>query len=161
MDMQQRHAIEHECERLIQRFNYLFNEDLGLVADMFTDDGYLYLGKWKLGPGPEPMREPLHAGSKNMMSGVEVVLNTVSNVLIDVIDETTATGRSRDTFWEHGYYDGDLQGRPAPVSAPIGINEWEDEFRCVDGEWKFQTRRMNAVFNNKVWKLQRVPRAGG
>ena len=107
------------------------------------------------------MREPLHAGSKNMMSGVEVVLNTVSNVLIDVIDETTATGRSRDTFWEHGYHDGDLQGRPAPVSAPICINEWEDEFRSVDGEWKFQTRRMNAVFNNKVWKLQRVPRAGG
>jgi hypothetical protein len=158
VERSERHAIEHECEKLINRFYYLFNEDMSLVADMFTDDGYLILGKWELGPGPEPMKAPLHAGSKNMMEGVEVVLNTVSNVLVDVIDENNAIGRSRDTFWEHGYYDGDLQGRPAPITSPIGINEWQDEFKCVDGEWKFYKRTMTGVFNNKVWKLQRVRR---
>ena len=158
MERSERHAIEHECEKLINRFYYLFNQDMSLVADMFTEDGLLVLGRWELGPGGEAMKEPLHKGSKNMLDGVEVVLNTVSNVVVDVIDANTATGMSCDTFWEHGYYDGDLQGRPAPITSPIGINTWQDEFKCVDGEWKFSRRQMTAVFNNKVWKLQRVRR---
>ncbi len=158
METAERQAIEHDCAKLINRFYYLFNQDMSLVADMFTDDGLLILGGWQLGPGPEPMRAPLHKGSKNMLEGVEVVLNTVSNIVVDVIDDQHATGMSCDTFWEHGYYDGDLQGRPAPVTSPIGINTWKDEFRCVDGEWKFSRRQMAAVFNNKVWKLQRVRR---
>ena len=158
MQQLERHAIEHECEKLINRFYYLFNDDMSFVADLFTEDGYLILGKWALGPGPDAMRAPLHAGSKNMLAGVEVVLNTVSNVIVDVVDENHATGLSRDTFCEHGYYDGDLQGRPAPITSPIGINHWEDDFKRVDGEWKFYKRRMTAVFNNKVWKLQRLPR---
>ncbi|MDA0788242.1 MAG: nuclear transport factor 2 family protein [Proteobacteria bacterium] len=161
MDRSERHAIEHECSKLINRFYHLFNQDMSFVADMFTDDGMLMLGRWPVGPGPEAMKEPLHKGSKNMLDGVEVVLNTVSNIVIDVVDETHATGISCDTFWEYGYYDGDLQGRPAPISAPIGINTWTDEFRCVDGEWKFSKRQMTAVFNNKVWKLQRIGRPKG
>ena len=158
MDRMERIAIEHDCEKLINRFYYLFNEDLSFVADLFTDDGVLVLGKWELGPGPDAMKEPLHKASKNMLEGVEVVLNTVSNIVVDVVDENHATALSRDTFWEHGYYDGDLQGTPAPISSPIGINTWEDELQCVDGEWKFARRRMIAVFNNKSWKLQRVRR---
>jgi len=156
MDRTERHAIEHECEKLINRFYYLFNEDMSLVVDMFTDDGILLLGRWQVGPGHDAMKVPLHKGSKNMLEGVEVVLNTVSNVLVDAIDETHATGMSCDTFWEHGYYDGDLQGRPAPITSPIGINTWHDEFRCVAGEWKFAKRQMTPVFNNKAWKLQKV-----
>ena len=158
MDTFERIAIEHDCEKLINRFYYLFNDDMAFVADLFTDDGVLILGRWELGPGAEPMREPLHRGSKNMLEGVEVVLNTVSNIVVDVIDANNATAISRDTFWEHGYYDGDLQGQPAPITSPIGINTWEDQLRCVDGEWKFARRQMTAVFNNKVWKLQRIPR---
>lgn len=158
MERLERHFIERDCEKLINRFYYLFNEDMSLVADLFTSDGSLFLGKWQVGPGPEAMRDPLHAGSKNMLEGVEVVLNTVSNIVVDVVDENHATGLSRDTFWEHGYYDGDLQGMPAPISSPIGINTWEDEFMCEDGEWKFQTRKMIPIFNNKAWKLQRVRR---
>jgi hypothetical protein len=158
VDRIERHAIEHECTKLINRFYYLFNQDMSLVADMFTDDGVMMLGRWQVGPGPESMKEPLHRGSKNMLEGVEVVLNTVSNVVVDVINESSATGMSCDTFWEHGYYDGDLQGTPAPISAPIGINTWHDEFRCVAGEWKFSKRQMKAVFNNKAWKLQKIRR---
>jgi hypothetical protein len=158
VEISERHAIERECEKLINRFYYLFNQDMSLVADMFTEEGVMSLGGWKLGPGPEVMKAPLHAGSKNMLDGVEVVLNTVSNVVVDAIDEDTAKGMSCDTFWEHGYYDGDLQGRPAPITSPIGINIWEDEFRCENGEWKFSSRVMKPVFNNKVWKLQRKRR---
>jgi hypothetical protein len=87
VDRTERHAIEHECTKLINRFYYLFNQDMSLVADMFTDDGVLMLGRWQVGPGPESMKEPLHRGSKNMLEGVEVVLNTVSI--------TTATCRVR------------------------------------------------------------------
>ena len=158
MDKFEKMYIEHECEKLINRFYHLFNQDMAFVADMFTEDGVLRLGKWELGPGPEAMKEPLHKGSKNMLEGVEVVLNTVGTVVVDVVDENTARGISTDTFWEYGYYDGDLQGRPAPITSPIGLNTWEDEFKCVDGEWKFSRRQMNAVFNNKVWKLQKVKR---
>ena len=74
MQQLERHAIEHECEKLINRFYYLFNDDMSFVADLFTEDGYLILGKWALGPGPDAMRAPLHAGSKNMLAGVEVCL---------------------------------------------------------------------------------------
>lgn len=155
MERSERHAIEHECEKLVNRFYHLFNVELSLVADMFTDDGMMYLPGWPLGPGPDAMRDPLYQGGKNTRDGTEIVLNTVSNIVIDVIDGNTATGVSYDTFWEHGYYDGNLQGKPAPVSAPVGLSVWNDEFRCVDGEWKFAKRTMSPVFNNKYWKLTR------
>ncbi len=155
MTRSERHEIEHECAKLINRFYHLFNVELSSVVDLFTEDGILDFGGWKLGPGPEAMRQPLYDGGKNTREGVEIVLNTVSNIVIDVIDENTATGVSYDTFWEHGYYDGNLMGRPAPVSAPIGLNVWNDEFRCVDDEWKFSKRRMDQVFNNKRWRLTR------
>lgn len=158
MDRAERQAIEKDCEKLINRFYHLFNQDMSYVADLFTEDGTLALGKWVIGPGPEPMREPLHNGSKNMLEGVEVVLNTVSSIVVDVVDENTATAISHDTFWEYGYYDGDKQGRPAPITSPIGINTWEDELHCENGEWKFYTRKMIPIFNNKAWKLQRVGR---
>ena len=156
MDRAERQAIEHDCTKLINRFYHLFNQDLAFVVDLFTKDGTLALGKWVLGPGHDEMRERLHKGSKNMLAGVEVVLNTVSNIVVDVIDDTTAKAISHDTFWEWGYYDGDLQGRPAPIKSTIGINTWEDELRLEDGEWKFHHRHMQAVFSNKAWKLQRI-----
>ena len=46
MDRTEQHAIEHECTKLINRFYYLFNQDMSLVADMFTDDGVMLLGRW-------------------------------------------------------------------------------------------------------------------
>ncbi len=156
MNRSERHEIEHECAKLVNRFYHLFNVDMAHVADMFTDDGTMELIGWKIGPGPEAMRAPLHAGSKNMLEGVEVVLNTVSNIVVDVVDENNATGMSCDTFWEHAYDPDRLDGRPAPISAPIGINAWNDEYRCVDGEWKFATRKMVPVFNNKFWRLTKL-----
>jgi hypothetical protein len=159
LDIYERHAIEHECEKLINRYYHFANVDMGQTVDLFATDGYLQWPSKKVGPGHEDMRTFLHRASKNMLDGVEVVMNTVSNIVIDVIDETSAKGVSYDTFWEHGYYDGDLQGRPAPITSPIGLQTWDDEFRLEHGEWKFQSRKMTFVFNNKFWKLQRVGRS--
>ena len=59
MNRSERHEIEHECAKLINRFYHLFNVELSSVVNMFTEDGTMTLIGWKLGPGPEAMREPL------------------------------------------------------------------------------------------------------
>ena len=159
MDIYQRHAIEHECTKLINRYYHLANVDMALTVDMFAEDGHLQWPNYKVGPGHDTMREILHTASKNMLDGVEVVMNTMSNIVIDVVDETTATGISADTFWEHGYAPGNLEGRPAPVTSPIGLQTWNDEFTLENDEWKFQSRTLSFVFNNKFWKMQRLGRS--
>ena len=75
-----------------------------------------------------------------------VPLNTMSNIVIDVVDENNATGVAYDAMWEYPYPDGEFGGRPAPIIRPKFIAQWADTFKRVEDEWKFADRRMEILF---------------
>jgi hypothetical protein len=138
--------IEKQCERLVNRWHHLFNQELSLATELIAEEGTLDLVGWKVGPDREQMIKAMRGGSYNMLRGKEVVLNTMSNVVIDAIDESHATGVAYDTMWETPYPDDEFAGRPAPVRRPKFIAHWTDDFVREADEWKFASRKMELTF---------------
>jgi hypothetical protein len=146
MENLDRVLIEKECERLVNRFHHLFNRELSLVAELVAEGGTLDFAGWKVGPDREQMIAAMRGGSRNMLRGKEVVLNTMSNVVVDTIDESHATGVVYDTMWETPYPDDEFAGRPAPVWRPKFLANWTDNFVREGDEWKFASRKMEVMF---------------
>jgi len=150
MERLERMLIEHECARLVNKFHHLFNRELSAIAELFTEDGVADLGR--VMEGRDTIREAYRRGGSATRTGQDIVMNTVSNIVIDVIDENNATGYSYDVFWQHVYRGEDKKlGTPVPVSVPIYLGYWVDEFKCVDGEWKFASRKLRFIFDRRRW----------
>jgi hypothetical protein len=150
MERLERMLIEHECTRLVNKFHHLFNRDLSAIADLFTEDGIADLGRGQGVKGRDTIREVYSSGGKDMKSRKAFVMNTVTNIVIDVIDENNATGYSYDIFWQY-IYPGEKHGTPAPVPLPMYLGYWLDEFKCVDSEWKFSSRKLRFMFDRRRW----------
>jgi len=144
--------IEHDCAKLVNRFHHLFNEDLSLVADsnIFTNDATLNLGWCQVGPGPDAMRAPLSARATELREEGRIVMNAITNIIVDVIDANYARGISTDTEWRQI----DERKEPAlspPVPLPTYLGYWTDEFRREDGQWKFARRSVRFTFDQQRW----------
>ncbi len=146
MEDLERVLIEKRCERLVNQFHHLFNKELSLVTELFAENGILDFGGWKPGPDKAEMKKALRGGSRNMLRGKEVVLNTMSNIVVDAIDEDHAVGMSYDTMWETPYPDDEFAGRPAPMRRPKFMVRWTDDFVRENGEWKFALRKSEMTF---------------
>jgi hypothetical protein len=81
-----------------------------------------------------------------MLRGKEVVLNTMSNIVVDAVDEDHATGVAYDAMWETPYPDDEFAGRPAPMRRPKFMDRWDDEFIRENGVWKFENRKMEILY---------------
>jgi len=139
-------VIEKQCEQLVNHFQYLFNRELSRVTELMAQNGTLDFAGWKVGPDRDQMTTALRAGSRNMLRGKEIVLNTISNVVIDAADENHATGVAYDTMWETPYPDDGFAGRPAPIRRPKFLALWTDDFIRESEEWKFASRKMEVKF---------------
>jgi len=132
MDLQQRHEIEHECERPVYTFLRLFERDHSEVADLFTEDGSVQFPPAGPTVGREAIRERFSAVDVN---DVELNVLIANNLLITVTDEDNATGFCYVTHYQHRYADSKREGT-AVLHAPWTISGWSWEFRRVEGEWK-------------------------
>ena len=152
MESADRMIIEHDCAKLVNRFHHLFNREPSLVAtsDMFTKDAKLDFGWFQAGPGPSTMRNTLAAVATEIQNAGHVVLNTTSNIVIQVVDEDHAKGISNDTMWRHIYGKTKIS-MPAPVPLPTYIGYWTDEFAREDGHWKFSSRAIRYTFDQQRW----------
>jgi hypothetical protein len=146
MEDLERVLIEKQCERLVNQYYHLFNRELSLVAELFSENGVLNIGGWKNGPDWEKSIPALQGGSRNMLRGKEVVLNTMSNIVVDAVDEDHATGVAYDAMWETPYPDDEFAGRPAPMRRPKFMDRWDDEFIRENGVWKFENRKMEILY---------------
>jgi len=132
MSLQQRHEIEHECERPVYTFLRLFERDHAEVADLFTEDGSVQFPPAGPTVGREAIRERFSAVDVN---DVELNVLIANNLLITVIDEDNATGFCYVTHYQHRYADSKREG-PAVLHDPWTISGWSWEFKRVEGEWK-------------------------
>ncbi len=146
MDPMKEMLIEHQCAKLINRFFHLFNRDLTLVADLFTKDGTMDLVSHKVGPGPEAMREQMRPATVSHLESKEIDMSHVSNIVVDVIDETTAKGISYDLARKHVDKEGLAPGQLAPLPSHFYAGHWDDKFRLEEGVWKFSSRVLKLTY---------------
>jgi len=126
MEDLQRLMIERACERLVLRYARSVDLDgrAGLEA-VFSEDavldigGQVYRGRAAITgtrPGPAPLMR-----------------HVCTNIVIDVLDETHATGTTYLTAYVQA--EGDTE-----LALPAVLGEYRDEFRLTDEGWRIAVR---------------------
>ena len=143
MDPMLRSQIGYECSQLVYKFSHLFEYKHSQVADLFTEDGSVQIG----GDSPpvvgvEAIREAYLVVEKR--AGEETNLLISNNVIVDVIDEDNATGHS---YWTHQQHRtaGVRPTTVLPYKKPHVVGKFSDEYKRVDGEWKFSKRTFAGI----------------
>ncbi len=137
-----RREIEEDCHRLMVDFANevdLFNYDA--VLAMFIPDCIFMHGE-KVFEGRGQILELLQARRRNRRTR-----HVVSNMVVRVVDETHATGKSYCLVF--GYLGELPDDEPAPLSAPDSLVEFEDDFTATDEGWKIARRRLRFVFDKE------------
>jgi hypothetical protein len=143
MDAIRRSQIGFECSQLVYRFSHLFEAEHSRVADLFTDDGSLQIGS-NADPvvGAENIRSAMNVVEQR--AGEETNILISNNVIVDVLDEDNATGHS---YWTHHQHR-TAGGRPntvLPYKEPHVVGKFEDQYKRVNNEWKFQRRIFRGI----------------
>lgn len=69
--------------------------------------------------------------------------HVITNMLVDVVDESSATGVAYAVVFRDRDHGGD---GPAPMRAPEAVVEYRDEFRRTAEGWKIARRQSIAAF---------------
>lgn len=140
MDDMQRLLIERACARLVTEYcHFVDHGEAAKIAGQFTEDGV-----WA---SPRDMRTGREAIAKSFQKRQDntgrMSRHVCSNLLIDVIDESNATGVVYLTLFRD---DGDPARRASPSQLPDVIGEYRDSFvRTAEG-WRFKRREVHVSF---------------
>ena len=137
MDLQQRHEIQRDCERLIYDFLDRFESEHSKIANLMTEDGRA-LGSF----GREAIREKALVIEKRAVVKVNALIAT--NLLVSVMDENSATATCYVTAYQHVYKDSKREGQAA-LTEPNSVTIWNWQFKRVKGEWKISTMNNELV----------------
>jgi uncharacterized protein (TIGR02246 family) len=136
-------VAERACERLLNE--YARRVDSGTasaVADLFTDDG-VWLGAD--GGGMHGRDEIREVFSRRQALTRRQSRHVITNVLVEVVSPTDATGTAYLINYRHDSSSGQAE-HPAPADHPKFVGEYHLTFRKVDGEWKIATLRFDLAF---------------
>lgn len=132
MDDVERHRIEFACERLIRQFAFLNDaHDHNGLADLFTEDG-----SFARPTDPENAivgRELIRTFFRDRPK--KTTCHVMANTVVDVLSVEEASARSYVVL-----YAGEKGG-------DVLIGDFFDDFRCVQGEWRFYRRRGSLKFS--------------
>lgn len=136
MDLMARQSIEAACRRLVESFAVLIDaRDYDRVMAMFATDAHY-----------EPIGHVLdgHAAIRQYLDNRpvdRVTLHIMSNIVIDVVDDRHATGRSYVSYVNTA---ADPKGGDWGGGAAFGgltlIATYDDAFSRGDGLWQFSRR---------------------
>ncbi|MFJ9381231.1 nuclear transport factor 2 family protein [Streptomyces sp. NPDC101455] len=120
-------TVERACLRLVHEFNHRADErdDEGVVA-LFTQD-CLYEPAGRQVEGKAALRAALAASPPN-----RGMVHMSSDVIVDVVDATSATGRGHVLIAE-------IFGSER---APVRFASFADEYRLTDEGWRIHQRRL-------------------
>lgn len=132
-------AAEHDCMKLM--VGYCVHADHGdadAFAALFAEDG-----AWVQGAGDEIRgREALRAYIKGRSPRV-LTRHVIANMLVDVVDDTMATGVAYAVVFRDRDYNG---SGAAPMRAPEAVVEYRDQFLRTAEGWKIYRRRSIPAF---------------
>jgi len=132
--------IEHACARLVSEYCHLVDHDqASKVAGLFTDDGL-----WTSPDTTLTGRVEIERGfTRREQNHRRMSRHICSNLLIEVLDETTARGVVYLTLYRH---DGEEGRSSSPIGPPAFIGEYRDEFRKTPEGWRFKRRETRVAF---------------
>jgi hypothetical protein len=142
MDELDRMLVERSCERLIMEYSRLVDfGEAAAVAALFTEDA-----RWE---GTDLLltgRGEIRAWFERR-EGIarRVSRHVFTNVMIDVVSPTEATGLSYMINYRHDREEGD-ESLPVVMEVPKWIGEAHDTFRLTDDGWRYSSRRVEPAF---------------
>ncbi len=140
MDEIERAHIEAACQRLSFAFSVLVDRnDAEGVSSLFLPDGSFNRSDMSL-DGADQIRAFL----KNR-SGTRITRHVCANILIDVEDESNASGITYFTLYEGERAGADEDG-PLAVRLPLTVGEYHDRYKKTEDGWRIAERRSVAVF---------------
>jgi hypothetical protein len=137
MEAAQRHAIEHECSRLVRQ--YCLHVDAyrhAEVVALFAEDGV-----WETWKGP--MRG--HAAMQAYLDAKDTkptTIHTAQNIVVDVVSEREATGTSVFVYF------GTDRGDPT-ATVPKVVGRYFDRYVLTPAGWRIAHRRTDMTFRSQ------------
>ena len=123
-------AIEHECARLVTSYcHYIDHGSAERVAELFSEDAVWSSAEATFN-GRDEIRRAMAEREANQARMSRHVCN---NLLIDVIDENTASGVVYLTLYRH---DGKEGRRLSPLEGPLMVGEDQDQVRRDPECWR-------------------------
>ena len=142
MSLDDAHAmlVERACARLVTQYcHFVDHGQASKIAELFTDDGV-----WTSPDTTMTGRVEIQRGfAGRERNSRRMSRHVCSNLLIDVLDEATATGVAYLTLYRH---DGEEGRSLSPVGPPALIGEYRDLFQRTTDGWRFKRRETQVSF---------------
>jgi ketosteroid isomerase-like protein len=140
MDDLQRLLIERACGRLVAQYCHVIDHgEAARVAELFTEDGV-----WASPENTMTGRAAILKGFTNRQNNKgRMSRHVCNNLLLDVIDENTASGVVYLTLYRHDAEEG---RRTSPAQPPAVVGEYRDRFRNTADGWRFERREIVVSF---------------
>ena len=139
MNEDQINAIKRACEALSIAYARAVDfRDYDYLVTLFTEDGELDTGRPMAGKAA--IAEALSHRPDELRSR-----HVITNVFIDVLNETEARGISYLTLYRHVGPES-LKGEPIAFDGPAGVGHYEDRFEKTAEGWKFKRRKLHFAF---------------
>jgi uncharacterized protein (TIGR02246 family) len=136
-------VAERACERLIYQYaRFVDSGEAARIADLFSADGVWTAADGRSMDGQDQIRA---AFSARQALTRRLSRHVITNVLIDVHNDTEATGTAYLVNYRHDGA-GDTVEKPGPARHPKFVGDYHLEFRCVDGEWRIARLRFDLLF---------------
>ena len=140
MDAHEKQKIQQECRDIITNLVTLSDCGAGEAALVyFVPDGV-----WIRGGEPMTGHREILAYFNDRTPGM-LTRHLVSNMMVNVIDEYTATGLSYYTAYIYDSGPASLT-LPVPLGVPFSVGEWHDKFRLTDNGWRLVHRETKRLF---------------
>jgi hypothetical protein len=139
METIERAAIDVECTRLFNEFCWRIDAfDYDGAIDLFVPD-CTFTRVDEVFEGTDGVRTVLERRDQN-----RTTLHLCTNIVIDVVDRDTATGKTYVTVFGHI---GPLKaGEEAPLTVPDSIVRNDAEFTRTDAGWRFASLKLGLMF---------------
>lgn len=132
---------EAACQKL--QMLYALHADRGDVegfTQLFAEDGSVQVPEAPAFVGHAAIRASMEA-----LNALGVTMRHVmTNPVVTVVDERTATGGCYLTVW-NSKEEADAAGI-RPIALPATMGEYADVFRKTEAGWRFQSRVLTRVF---------------
>jgi hypothetical protein len=134
MDQATRHAIEHECTKLLRQYCLFVDEYRHAdVAALFAEDGL-----WETWKGPLTGRAAMQA-YLDQKDRTPVTIHMVQNVIVDVVNDLEATGTSVFVYFG-------TDRKDAGATVPKVVGRYFDRFVKTSEGWRIAHRRTDMTF---------------
>jgi ketosteroid isomerase-like protein len=135
--------IRSEIEALIAEFAYRIDHGLSeTVADLFTEDGWYGRPDGAKSVGRDAIRA---AYAKRAERGERTARHIFTNLRLTIDSAEAAHGTTILLLFA-----GD--GPPPLPARPVMVQDYNDEYRLVDGEWRFAERATHRLFVDESYK---------